>query len=221
MSTSKLQRYTSELLSIHLGKFTIKENSRPAWLENELGKRLELDFYIKELGVAIEVQGAQHNTFIAHFHQSYETFLEMQQRDDFKRKKSLEMGIKLYEVHNEINARDVVDSIVLRVFSLNLLRPTRTKRRKIRQGKRQASRPKPARDEPQRTLLAMITYGRMIADKQRLKPRQAKNLIKFRLNMKKLLDSGYEPSKKALDGYCIVDKFLNSQSLFKLSREGG
>ena len=46
--------------------------------------RLFFDFYIKELGVLIEVQGRQHLEFIKHFHGSRESFLQQKYRDNLK-----------------------------------------------------------------------------------------------------------------------------------------
>jgi len=79
VSTSKLQRQVSALLSTHLGQYTIRENYRPEWLGG-----LELDFYIEELEVGIEVQGRQHFEYTPMFHASYGAFLEQKERDEQK-----------------------------------------------------------------------------------------------------------------------------------------
>jgi len=59
MSTSKLQRYTGEQLRKRFGKYGLVENTRPAWLVSSKGERLELDFFIDKLSVAVEVQGVR------------------------------------------------------------------------------------------------------------------------------------------------------------------
>ena len=79
MSTSNLQRQVSALLYAHLGQYIIRENRRPEWLEG-----LELDFYIEELRVGIEVQGQQHYEYTPHFHKSYGKYLEQKDRDERK-----------------------------------------------------------------------------------------------------------------------------------------
>jgi hypothetical protein len=108
MSTSKLQRKTSDTLSLNFGGYTIRENIRPEWLITKTGSRLELDFYIEELGAAIEVQGAQHYTFVEVFHENYAGFESQIERDKCKRAMCDQAGIKLFEVSDE---RDLVDAI--------------------------------------------------------------------------------------------------------------
>ena len=51
---------------------------------NYKGKRLFFDFYIRELGILIEVQGEQHNKFVKHFHGDKEVFLAQKNRDNLK-----------------------------------------------------------------------------------------------------------------------------------------
>jgi very-short-patch-repair endonuclease len=46
--------------------------------------RLFFDFYIRELGVFIEVQGRQHTEFVKHFHGDKETFQAQKRRDNMK-----------------------------------------------------------------------------------------------------------------------------------------
>jgi hypothetical protein len=51
---------------------------------NYKGQRLFFDFYIRELGIFIEIQGQQHTKFIKHFHGSKEVFLAQKNRDNLK-----------------------------------------------------------------------------------------------------------------------------------------
>ena len=51
---------------------------------NHKGQRLYFDFFIKELGVFIEVQGRQHTEFVKHFHGTREAFLAQKARDNTK-----------------------------------------------------------------------------------------------------------------------------------------
>jgi hypothetical protein len=93
MATSKLQRQVSILLSTHLGQYTIRENCRPEWLEG-----LELDFYIEELGIGIEVQGQQHFDYVPYFHESYENFLKLKERDERKADLCKHLGVPLHYI---------------------------------------------------------------------------------------------------------------------------
>lgn len=51
---------------------------------NYKGQKLFFDFYIKKLGVLIEVQGQQHTQFVKHFHRDKEAFLKQKERDNLK-----------------------------------------------------------------------------------------------------------------------------------------
>jgi very-short-patch-repair endonuclease len=51
---------------------------------NYSGQRLYFDFFIKELGVYIEVQGRQHTEFVKHFHGERDAFLAQKTRDNLK-----------------------------------------------------------------------------------------------------------------------------------------
>ena len=48
------------------------------------GQKLYFDFYIKELGIYVEVQGRQHVDFVEHFHTDKESFLKQKERDNAK-----------------------------------------------------------------------------------------------------------------------------------------
>jgi len=109
--SSKLQRRISDLLSIHLGKYTIRENYRPEWLSTNDGGRLELDFYIDELNLAIEVQGRQHYVFVPLFHHDHDDFKAQLERDRTKRRICEGMGIKLLEASSESDVLDFILSI--------------------------------------------------------------------------------------------------------------
>ena len=101
MSTSKLQRLVSKYLYDNFGKYTIRENSRPEWLFDETGRRLELDFYVEELRLAIEVQGIQHYQYNEIFHGSLDGFLDQISRDKLKASACDKNDITLIEISSE------------------------------------------------------------------------------------------------------------------------
>lgn len=99
MSTSKLQQETWERLHVLLGGFNVIENARPDWLRNpETGYTLELDFYLPEASIALEVQGEQHSRHIPFFHPTLADFEAQLQRDEIKRRACRERDIHLYEI---------------------------------------------------------------------------------------------------------------------------
>lgn len=100
MATSKLQDYTGKQLRSVFRRYAIEENYRPDWLMSSNGGRLELDFFIDELSMAVEVQGAQHTQFIPYFHVREQAFLEQQQRDREKAEICQRAGIGLFYVYD-------------------------------------------------------------------------------------------------------------------------
>jgi len=108
MSTSKLQREVSQLLSVYLGQYIIRENIRPDWLITEMGKRLELDFFIEEPMVAIEVQGRQHYEYTPYFHKTYADFEAQLSRDNAKRQLCKNRGVILYEVVSSSEVLEII-----------------------------------------------------------------------------------------------------------------
>jgi len=68
---------------------------------NFMGTRLFFDFYVKELDLLIEVQGAQHDKYIEHFHGDKEGFLSSKRRDNLKKEYCQRTGSVLIEVRSE------------------------------------------------------------------------------------------------------------------------
>ena len=119
MSTSKLQRKVSEYLSIHFGRYTIRENTRPEWLIMPTSARLELDFLLEEISLAIEVQGRQHYCYTPYFHGSYGDFQERLARDQFKREQCQAKGITLVEIASDDDIAYLLDPLIPRKGSLD------------------------------------------------------------------------------------------------------
>src|SRR5579872_232821 len=85
------------------------EKIRPNFLKYKTGNNLELDMYNDELKVACEYNGIQHSKFSPFFHKNYQDFINQQERDNFKKKKCEEMGIKLIIVpHNIIDLESFI-----------------------------------------------------------------------------------------------------------------
>ena len=95
---SKLQKQIGKLIRSDFADFNIAENCRPAWLTSNKGERLELDFYIAELNLAFEIQGAQHYKHILHFHKTVDEFNSQIRRDKEKKDICDSRGITLIEV---------------------------------------------------------------------------------------------------------------------------
>jgi len=98
MSTSQLQRYVSNWIYSNLIEYEPRENCRPDWLITSEGERLELDFYVQSLDLAVEIQGAQHYIYVPFFHGNQANFVSRLRRDRFKRETCQLRGIKLYEI---------------------------------------------------------------------------------------------------------------------------
>jgi len=69
----------------------------------DTGNPLELDGYSKELNLAFEYQGRQHYKFVDHFHKTEDIFKKSQERDRFKYKKCVELGITLILIPYKFN----------------------------------------------------------------------------------------------------------------------
>ncbi len=74
---------------------------RPSWLVNpKTGHKMELDFYCKELKLAIEINGRQHYEYIPYFHKTKENFKKQLERDKAKKKICSREGVHLIEIQD-------------------------------------------------------------------------------------------------------------------------
>lgn len=86
---------------------------RPDWLKSPLTrKNLELDCYNEKLQIALEYNGQQHYTYTPHFHKSKKCFYAQVHRDDWKRKRCREKGIRLIEIPYWVSPIDLEDYII-------------------------------------------------------------------------------------------------------------
>jgi hypothetical protein len=111
MATSKLQIEVGDLLDKELPEYRIRENFRPDWLISSEKTRLELDFFIEELKIGIEVQGAQHYQFIPFFHKDEQDYLRRTKLDKEKRELCEAVGIKFWEVFTLTDAIIIIKEI--------------------------------------------------------------------------------------------------------------
>lgn len=85
---------------------------RPSFLKSPMTKKnLELDCYNKEMRIALEYNGQQHYTYTPYFHKSKKNFYSQVHRDDWKRSRCRELGIRLIEVPYWVSAVDLEDYI--------------------------------------------------------------------------------------------------------------
>ena len=81
---------------------------RPDFLKNDVTQHnLELDVYNEDLQLAIEYSGRQHYEFVPFFHKNYEAFLNQKYRDEMKKTKCKENGIKLIEIPYTVKLEDI------------------------------------------------------------------------------------------------------------------
>jgi hypothetical protein len=104
MATSKLQRRVGYLLDREFPQYRIRENYRPDWLVSDNRTKLELDFYIEEIKMAFEIQGAQHYQFIEFFHGTRDAFEKRKCYDQQKKDLCYGAGVRLIEIFTETDA---------------------------------------------------------------------------------------------------------------------
>ena len=112
MTTSAFEQYVSRQLASVCEKYTVWRNYRPEWLMGANGRPLELDFFIEELGVGIEVQGRQHYEFVTAWHKNEQAFKDQIERDRLKRELCKARGVELHEVYTETDADRIANYLM-------------------------------------------------------------------------------------------------------------
>lgn len=78
-----MSKQADEIYDVLIKLFPLGTVMKEEYINYE-GTRLFFDFYIKDMGVLIEVQGRQHTKFVKHFHGDKETFVKQKHRDNLK-----------------------------------------------------------------------------------------------------------------------------------------
>jgi len=137
MSTSRLQdlfvrkvRYVFEPLG-----YDVIENFRPEWLRTKSAQRpLEIDVFVPELGVGVEVHGKQHFEHVPFFHGSDDDFERAIRLDMEKRIACTENGVFLFELESEERIDEVVKKMGKLIVN-NTLNIKNAKKYKYRKNK--------------------------------------------------------------------------------------
>lgn len=97
------ERICREYFERLLGYRFIK--TRPNWLINDTGNKLELDGYNKKLGLAFEYQGIQHYQYLHHFHKNRANYAIRKRCDDIKKELCKKNNVELIHIkfNNDYN----------------------------------------------------------------------------------------------------------------------
>ena len=91
---SQMEKYISERLRNDFPWVVIEECNRTV-----LGD-LEIDIFLPQFNIGIEVTGKMHYEFVEYFHHSLKNFQRQLERDNLKKLRCNQLGIKLIEVPN-------------------------------------------------------------------------------------------------------------------------
>jgi hypothetical protein len=99
MPLSKTESVARALLRHYLPRERFQYNVRPDWLKYPpTGRNLELDIYLPERHIAIEIDGVQHGRYIAGMQKDFTYFITQQRRDMFKLEACQHRGVTLYRL---------------------------------------------------------------------------------------------------------------------------
>ena len=83
---------------------------RPAWLRNTVhntGRNLEIDCYNEELGVCVEHNGQQHESYPNAWHKTRAEFVAQQERDELKRRVCEARGLAFIVVPHTVPRKSI------------------------------------------------------------------------------------------------------------------
>ena len=95
------KRSVEKLLGVQFKKV------RPNFLKYKTGRNLELDMYNEELKIAVEYNGKQHYEYTPIFHKSEQDFINLIERDEFKKDICDKENITLIIVPYTIKEKDI------------------------------------------------------------------------------------------------------------------
>jgi hypothetical protein len=94
---------------------------RPDFLKYpKTGKNLELDGYSKDYNLAFEYQGVQHRKFCPLFHQTYQDFVDQLERDEYKKRRCEQLGIRVLYIPDTVAYDKLEDYIKQEILKMNL-----------------------------------------------------------------------------------------------------
>lgn len=89
-------------------------NTRPDWLRNEAGNKLELDGYNRELQLAFEYNGMQHYETVEYFGMSEERLSQQQEHDSIKIEQCLKKKIILIIIPYTLKTKKKIREFIYR-----------------------------------------------------------------------------------------------------------
>lgn len=92
--------------------------TKPKWLVNARGNRMELDGYCESLKLAFEHQGEQHYRAVEHFNRRDETLTLRIEDDEQKRALCNQHGVTLVEIPYSVRSERILEWIVESIRSL-------------------------------------------------------------------------------------------------------
>lgn len=99
MPTSHTEQLGRDLIHHYLLGFKTVYGIRPKWLTwPETGRQLELDIYLPDLKLAIEIQGIQHGRPVIGMQRDLADFERQQARDLWKLETCYRLGINLFQL---------------------------------------------------------------------------------------------------------------------------
>ena len=116
--TSKGEENTYNVFKRLYPDYEIEINTQPNWLKNpETNSNLEMDGYIRELNIAYEFDGRQHQQFTRYFHKTQKDFHNQIRRDAYKTYALWIRGIDLIRIPHSCTNEIAIENHIRRHYS--------------------------------------------------------------------------------------------------------
>lgn len=104
MSNASIEFKVKKLLHVALGNASIccEVNEYYAWLSSPSHGAMQLDIYLPDYGVALEIDGKQHYKYPNAYHESYQEFHDQRGRDRLKEQLCDDKGIALIRIRGKL-----------------------------------------------------------------------------------------------------------------------